>query len=151
MCENHGLPIDEESGSPEDDSPGSFRKRDLTATEYHVLEKRRKSAFSEKVKALVGRAKQTLRGYFSHGQYFNKKRQAAPAQGLFRQVAPVQPPPNPVPGALDSCMDGRLAFIPMSNQQDLTPQILADFKPETEHTIDVCKAGFESYSNTKFT
>jgi hypothetical protein len=138
LCQNNGLPLDEESGSPEDGS-GSSRKRDLLATAYQILEKRRKSAFSKKVKALVGRAKQTLRTYFSRGQYFNRGGQA-PAQGLFRQAAPIQPAPNPGPGAIDSCMDGRLAFIPMHNQIDLTPQVISDYNPETEHPIDVCES-----------
>jgi hypothetical protein len=137
LCENNGLPLDLESGPPEGGA-ASITKRDITAPVYHMFDKRRKSSFSQRIKALIGRKAQTLRSYFSRGRYFDRGGQA-PAQGLFRQAAPVVPLPNPGPGAIDPCMDGRLTFIPMHNQIDLTPQIIDDFRPETEHPIDVRK------------
>jgi hypothetical protein len=143
LCINGGLPLWLESGLDED-GEGRSRKRDLSSSVnslavYHPLDKRRQSSFGKKVKELAKKTAQKLRGYFSRGKYFSHGQ--GPAQGMFRQAAPLQPPPLnhglPGIGLLDNCMNGNVEFLPMTAQSQLTKQLIADYKPETEHPFDV--------------
>jgi hypothetical protein len=144
-CKNGGLPLDLESGPPESGSRARLRRRDLT---LHVLEKRRSSSFSQKIKSLVNRTRQTLRRYFSRGRYFADGGQGV-LQGLYRQADPpsAQSDPDLRPN-VDPCTGGsRLVFEGMTAQSQLTQNVIDVYGPETEHPIDVSSVGHQRNSS----
>jgi hypothetical protein len=130
LCINEGLPTDIASGSPS--------KRDLAIvpdTTTHELEKRREVNLNRDVAAFLGIVVGiVLRAYFGAGEYFNAQRRGAPVQGFYIQDAPLNPPANNA-NAIQTCQNGALRLVRMTQQSHLT--IYNGYRPQTEHPIDV--------------
>jgi hypothetical protein len=110
---------------------GNF-KREM----FGILKKRtRTSNVSDDVRNIILVLAIALRAYYESGVYFRSGNGGA-VQGLFIQDAPLQPPTNPQNAVLQ-CMNGRVRLLPMTQQSQLTTAISQDYRPQTEHLMDV--------------